>query len=137
MCSNARAGQARCDELQHTVTEALQEAEISSIILGQDDSGQIRLKPLEEEFSRADTVVVVLCFDQEWGWASSITKELGQTMGQQGAKTRILVTGPEDRKKGKFVPAFKFKTVVGVTPDNRVPIKEVADEIKKIVGGIA
>jgi hypothetical protein len=35
------------------------------------------------------------------------------------------------------VPAFKFKTVVGVTPDNRVPIKEVADEIKKIVGGIA
>jgi hypothetical protein len=48
-----------------------------------------------------------------------------------------LVTGPEDRKKGKFVPAFKFKTVVGVTPDNRVPIKEVADEIKKIVGGIA
>jgi hypothetical protein len=137
VCSNARAGQARCDELQHTVTEALQEAEISSIILGQDDSGQIRLKPLEEEFSRADTVVVVLCFDQEWGWASSITKELGQTMGQQGAKTRILVTGPEDRKKGKFVPAFKFKTVVGVTPDNRVPIKEVADEIKKIVGGIA
>jgi hypothetical protein len=137
VCSNARAGQARCDELQHTVTEALQEAEISSIILGQDDSGQIRLKPLEEEFSRADTVVVVLCFDQEWGWASSITKELGQTMGQQGAKTRILVTGPEDRKKGKFVPAFKFKTVVGVTPDNRVPIKEVADEIKKIVGGTA
>jgi TIR domain len=137
VCSNARAGQAKCDELQHTVTEALQEAEISSIILGQDDSGQIRLKPLEEEFSRADTVVVVLCFDQEWGWASSITKELGQTMGQQGAKTRILVTGPEDRKKGKFVPAFKFKTVVGVTPDNRVPIKEVADEIKKIVGAIA
>jgi hypothetical protein len=137
VCSNARAGQARCDELQHTVTEALQEAEISSIILGQDASGQIRLKPLEEEFSRADTVVVVLCFDQEWGWASSITKELGQTMGQQGAKTRILVTGPEDRKKGKFVPAFKFKTVVGVTPDNRVPIKEVADEIKKIVGGTA
>jgi hypothetical protein len=58
-------------------------------------------------------------------------------MGHQGAKTRILVTGPEDRKKGKFLPAFKFKTVVGVTPDNRVPIKEVADEIKKIVGGIA
>jgi hypothetical protein len=137
VCSNAKAGQAKCDELQHTVTEALQEAEISSIILGQDDSGQIRLKPLEEEFSRADTVVVVLCFDQEWGWASSITKELGQTMGHQGAKTRILVTGPEDRKKGKFLPAFKFKTVVGVTPDNRVPIKEVADEIKKIVGGIA
>jgi hypothetical protein len=76
----------------------------------------------------------VFCFDQEWGWAYRITKELGQTMGER-AKTRILVTGPEDRKKGKFAPAFKFKTVVGVTPDNRVPIKEVADEIKKIVGG--
>ena len=136
VCSNARVGQAKCDELEHTVTEALQEAEIPSIILGQDDSGQIRLKPLEEEFSRADTVVVVLCFDQEWGWASRITKELGQTMGER-AKTRILVTGPDYRKNQKFAPAFKFKTVVGVTPDNRVPINEVADEIKKIVGGAA
>jgi len=135
VCSNARVGQAKCDELQHIVTEALQEAEIPSIILGrEDDSGQIRLKPLEEDISGADTVVVVLCFDQEWGWASRITKELGQTMGER-AKTRILVTGPDYRKNQKFAPAFKFKTVVGVTPDNRVPIKEVADEIKKIVGG--
>jgi hypothetical protein len=135
VCSNAKAGQAKCDELQHTVTEALQEAEISSIILGQDDSGQIRLMPLGEEFSSADTVVVVLCFDQEWGWAYKIIQQLGQTM--RGSKTRILVTGPENRKNERFVPAFKFKTVVGVTPDNRVPIKEVADEIKKIVGGVA
>jgi len=137
VCSNARVGQAKCDELQYTVTEALREAERSSIIPGQeDDSGQIRLMPLQEDISRADTVVV-LCFDQEWNWASRIIQQLGQMMGEQGAKTRIFVTGPEDRKKGKFVPAFKFKTVVGVTPDNRVPIKEVADEIKKIVGGIA
>jgi hypothetical protein len=119
------------------VTEALREAERSSIIPGQeDDSGQIRLMPLQEDISRADTVVV-LCFDQEWNWASRIIQQLGQMMGEQGAKTRIFVTGPEDRKKGKFVPAFKFKTVVGVTPDNRVPINEVADEIKKIVGGAA
>ena len=137
VCSNARVGQAKCDELQHIVTEALQEAEIPSIIRGrEDDSGQIRLKPLEEDISGADAVVVVLCFDQEWGWASRITKELGQTMGER-AKTRILVTGPDYRKNQKFAPAFKFKTVVGVTPDNRVPIKEVADEIKKIVGGTA
>ena len=137
VCSNARVGQAKCDELQHIVTEALEEAEIPSIILGrEDDSGQIRLKPLEEDISGADAVVVVLCFDQEWGWASRITKELGQTMGER-AKTRILVTGSDYRKNQKFAPAFKFKTVVGVTPDNRVPIKEVADEIKKIVGGTA
>jgi hypothetical protein len=137
VCSNARGDQAKYGELQHIVTEALQDAEIPSIILGRDDdSGQIRLKPLEEDISDADTVVVVLCFDQEWGWASRITKELGQTMGER-AKTRILVTGPDYRKNQKFAPAFKFKTVVGVTPDNRVPIKEVADEIKKIVGGIA
>jgi len=135
VCSNARVGQVKCDELQHTVTEALREAERSSIIPGQeDDSGQIRLMPLQEDISRADTVVV-LCFDQEWNWASRIIQQLGQMMGEEGAKTRIFVTGPEDRKKGKFVPAFKFKTVVGVTPDNRVPINEVADEIKKIVGG--
>src|SRR6516225_5648368 len=67
VCSNARVGQAKCDELQHIVTEALQEAEIPSIILGrEEDSGQIRLKPLEEDISGADAVVVVLCFDQEW-----------------------------------------------------------------------
>jgi hypothetical protein len=58
-------------------------------------------------------------------------------MGEHSAKTRIFVTGPEDRKKGKFVPPFKFKTVVGTSPDNRVPINQVAEEIKKIVGGAA
>ena len=135
VCSNARGDQAKYGELQQTVTEALREAERSSIIPGQDDdSGQIRLMPLQDDISRADTVVV-LCFDQEFLWANRIIQQLGQMMGEQGAKTRIFVTGPEDRKKGKFVPAFKFKTVVGVAPDNRVPVSQVADEIKKIVGG--
>jgi hypothetical protein len=91
---------------------------------------------LQEDISRADTVVVV-CFDQEWYWANRIIQELGQMMGEHSAKTKIFVTGPEDRKKGKFVPPFKFKTVVGVSPDNRVPINQVAEEIKKIVGGVA
>jgi hypothetical protein len=137
VCSNARAGQAKYGELQQIVTEALREAERSSIIPGQDDeSGQIRLMPLQEDISRADTVVV-LCFDQEFLWANRIIQQLGQMMGDQSAKNRILVMGPEDRKKGKFEPPFKFKTVVGVTPDNRVPISQVADEIKKIVGGVA
>jgi hypothetical protein len=137
VCSNARVGQAKCDELQYIVTEALREAERSSIIPGQDDdSGQIRLMPLQDDISRADTVVV-LCFDQEWSWAARIIQQLGQMMGDQSAKSRIFVMGPEDRKKGKFEPPFKFKTVVGVTPDNRVPINQVADEIKKIVGGVA
>jgi len=58
-------------------------------------------------------------------------------MGDQSAKNRIFVMGPEDRKKGKFLPPFKFKTVVGVAPDNRIPVSQVADEIKKIVGGDA
>lgn len=133
VCSNARAGQARHDEFRQTVTEALQEAARSTII-PDDESGQIRLLELQEDISRADTVVV-LCFDQEWYWASRIIQELGQMMGDQSAKNRIFVTGPEDRKKGKFVPPFKFKTVVGVTPDNRVPANQVAEEIKKIVGG--
>jgi hypothetical protein len=137
VCSNARAGQAKCDELQNIVTEALREAERSSIIPGQDDdSGQIRLMPLQEDISRADTVVV-LCFDQEWYWANRIIQQLGQMMGDQSAKNRIFVMGPEDRNKGKFVPPFKFKTIVGVTPDNRVAMNQVADAIKKIVGGVA
>jgi hypothetical protein len=135
VCSNARGDQAKYGELQHTVTEALWEAERSSIIPGQDDdSGQIRLMPLRDDISRADTVVV-LCFDQEFLWANRIIRQLGQMMGDQSAKNRILVMGPEDRKKGNFLPPFKFKTVVGVGPDNRVPASQVADEIKKIVGG--
>ena len=81
--------------------------------------------------------MVVVCFDQEWCWANRIIQQLGHMMSDQSAKTRIFVTGPEDRKRGKFVPPFKFKTVVGVTPDNRVPTNQVADEIKRIVGGIA
>jgi hypothetical protein len=135
VCSNARTGQAIYDEFHHTVTEALREAERSSII-PDDDSGQIRLVPLQDDISRADTVVVV-CFDQDWCWANRIIQQLGHMMSDQSAKTRIFVTGPEDRKRGKFVPPFKFRTVVGVTPDNRVPINQVADEIKRIVGGIA
>ena len=135
VCSNARTGQAKYDELHYTVTEALRAVERSSII-PDGDSGQIRLVPLQEDISRADTVVVV-CFDQEWCWANRIIQQLGHMMSDQSAKTRIFVTGPEDRKRGKFVPPFKFKTVVGVTPDNRVPTNQVADEIKRIVGGIA
>lgn len=135
VCSNAKFGQARHDEFKQTVTEALQDAERSTIF-PDDESGQIRLLELQEDISRADTVVVV-CFDQEWYWANRIIQELGQMMGEHSAKTKIFVTGPEDRKKGKFVPPFKFKTVVGVSPDNRVPINQVAEEIKKIVGGVA
>jgi hypothetical protein len=135
VCSNARANQAKYDEIQQTVIDALWDAERCSIIPDQDgESGQIRLLPLQDDISRADTVVV-LCFDQDWNWANKIIQQLRQMMGEQSAKTRIFVTGPEYRNKGRFVPAFKFRTVVGVTPDHRVPISQVADEIKKIVGG--
>jgi hypothetical protein len=135
VCSNARSGQTRHDEFQQTVTEALQDAERSTII-PDDESGQIRLVELQEDISRADTVVV-LCFDQEWKWANRIIQQLGPMMSEHSAKTRIFVMGPEDRNRGKFVPPFKFKTIVGVTPDNRISIDQVAEEIKKIVGGIA
>jgi hypothetical protein len=135
VCSNAKFGDAKYDEFQQIVTEALLDAERCSIIPGQDDdSGQIRLMPLQEDLSRADTVVV-LCFDQDWNWANKMILQLRQMISEQSAKTRIFVTGPEYRNKGKFVPAFKFKTVVGVTPENPVPINQVADAIKKIVGG--
>jgi hypothetical protein len=137
VCSNARANQTKYDEFQHIVTDALWEAERSSIIPDQDDdAGQIRLMPLQDDISRADTVVV-LCFDQDWRWANKIILQLRQMICEQSAKTRIFITGPEYRNKGKFVPAFKFRSIVGVTPDNNVPINQVADEIKRIVGGTA
>ena len=137
VCSNARAGQARCDELQDTVTEALQEAQNLF-----DYSGPGRFRTDTPEtigrgiFSRRYRRRCPL-LRPRMGLGQQHHQGAWTDDGPAGAKTRILVTGPEDRKKGRFVPAFKFKTVVGVTSDNRVPLKEVADEIKKIVGGIA
>jgi hypothetical protein len=134
VCSNAKAHEAKYDEFQHTVIDALWDADRCSIIPDQDAvSGQIRLVPLQDDISRADTIVV-LCFDQEWNWANKIIQQLRQMMGEHSAKTRIFVTGPDYKNKGTFVPAFKFRSVVGVTAQNRVPITQVADEIKKIVG---
>jgi uncharacterized protein YceK len=115
-------------EFQHAVINALLDAGCSSIIPAQQS------KQLEDDISRADTVVV-LCFDQEWAWANKIILQLRQMMSEQSAKTRIFIAGPPYKNKERFVPAFKFRTIVGVTSDNRVPLNHVADEIKKIAGG--
>jgi hypothetical protein len=132
LCSNIRPGQAKYEEFQEIVIGALEAADRSSVIADQEDpSGQIRLTKLEDEISRADTVVV-LCFDQEWNWANKIILQLRQMIGEQATKTKIFVTGPEHRNKGEFRPAFKFKTVIGVTPDNRVPTNRVTDEITRL-----
>jgi hypothetical protein len=137
VCSNARPGQQAYEEFQDIVITALADTERSSIIADQDaESGQIRLMTLQDEILRADTVVVV-CFDQEWNWAHRIILQLREMMGAHSAKTKIFVIGPEHRNKGKFVTAFKFNTVIGVTPDNRVPKSQVVDEIKKLLSGVA
>jgi hypothetical protein len=133
VCSNIRSDQPRYKAFQDIVTSALKEADRSLITDDPaDPAGQIRLTELEDELSRADTVVV-LCFDQEWNWANKIILQLRQIMGEQTKKTKIFVTGPEYRKKGKFEPAFRFKTVVGVTPDNRVAADEVTKQIKSFL----
>jgi hypothetical protein len=89
--------------------------------------------PLQEDIFRADTVVV-LCFDQEWNWARKTIQQLGHLMGEQSAKTKIFIVGPKYRHEVSFVPGFEFRTIVGVTPNNRVALNHVADEIKKILG---
>jgi hypothetical protein len=137
VCSNARAGELKYEEFQDIVVTALADTERSSIIADQEsDSGQIRLMTLEDEISRADTVVVI-CFDQDWNWANKIILQLREVMGEQAAKTKIFVMGPEHKNKGKFVTAFKFRTVIGVLPDNRVPNNQIADDIKRILTGPA
>src|SRR5262249_16517575 len=118
VCSN-RIGHTKHDEFQRTVIAALEDTEYSPIIADRDDgSGQIRLKPLEEELSDADTVVVV-CFDQEWKWARRLIPQLRSAMGEDSAKNKIFIMGPDYKGKGVFLPS-KFKTVVGVTSDNQV-----------------
>jgi hypothetical protein len=137
VCSNARAGELKYEEFQDIVVAALAETERSSIIADREDgSGQIRLITLEDEISRADTVVII-CFDQDWNWANKMILQLREAMGEQGAETKIFVMGPEYKNKGKFVTAFKFRTVVGVLPDNRIPSNQIADDIKRILKGPA
>jgi hypothetical protein len=137
VCSNIKSDEPRYKAFKDIVTGALKEADRSLITDDPADlTGQIRLTELKEEISRADTVVV-LCFDQEWNWANKMILQLRQIMDAQTTKTRIFVTGPEYRKKGTYEPAFRFKTVVGVTPDNRVAADEVVKEIKSLLNSAA
>jgi hypothetical protein len=132
-----RGRQTKYEDFETTITDALRDTGRTPILADRDDgSGQIRLMEVSKELSRADTVVVV-CFDQDWIWAQSAMLQLSQIMEGQGDKTGILVTGPEYKNKGKIVPAKRFKTVVGVTPDNHVANDQVAGEIKRLLSQAA
>jgi hypothetical protein len=134
VCSNARPGQPY-EGFQNTIIDTLSGTDRSCIIADQDQTGQIRLVNLQGEISRADTLVI-LCFDQDWQWATRILPQIRQLVGDQ-KKTKLFVVGPNYQDKGQFVTGFKFKTIVGVTPQNVVQMDVVANQIKQALNGVA
>jgi len=131
VCSNLKSGERVYEDFQNLVLSSIQASERSAIIPDEDQqSGLILLADLAEEIARADTLVV-LCFDQDWRWANRIIQQLRPIIGGRNEKTKILVTGPQYKNKGKFVNAFNFQTVMGVDRDNVIQTQVVQDEMNK------
>ena len=132
VCSNVKPGQLY-ESFQSTIISTLSESDRSCIIADQDQaSGQIRLANLQDDISRADTLVI-LCFDQAWDWATRIQTQIRPLIGNRSDKKRLFVVGPKHLDKGQFFMAFKFKTIVGVTPQNVVETAAVIDEIRRVL----
>jgi hypothetical protein len=130
VCSNLKSSEPVYEDFQNLVLSSIQASERSAIIPDQDQQGLILLSDLADEIARADTLVV-LCFDQDWPWANRIIQQLRPIMGSRQEKTKILVTGPQYRNKGRFINAFNFHTVMGVGRDNVINAQSVQDEMKK------
>ena len=99
-------------KLRELVFKTLGETNRFAITPDSDEKDFIRLKPLGKMINRADTVVVV-CFDQDWSWATNIIRELRQLSGPDASRrSHIFVVGPVDKQLGELkVDAFKFTTV--------------------------
>jgi hypothetical protein len=129
VCSNLRSGEPVYEDFQNLVLSSIQASDRFAIIPDEDrESGLILLADLADEIARADTLVV-LCFDQDWRWANRIIQQLRPMIGNRGEKTRILVTGPQHRNRGRFIT--DFQTVMGVGRDNVIQAQTVRAEIDR------
>lgn len=136
VCSNVKPGQPY-ESFQSTIIDTLSDSDRSCIIAEQDQaSGQIRLANLKDDIARADTLVI-LCFDQAWDWATRILTQIRPLIGNRADKKRLFVVGPKHLDKGQFVTGFKFKTIVGVTPQNVIETAAVTDQIRRVLSGPA
>jgi TIR domain len=83
-----------------------------------DTQGQIRLTELRDRLNRSD-VIVLLCFDEAFDWATAYAKQIGQVIDEsRGRKARLIVIGPESKEGLKIdLRAFRFETIYGVQLD--------------------
>jgi hypothetical protein len=112
VCSNLHPDEGIYRRFYNTVTTAISETDRGSVLVSGDATGQIRLKDLEKDINRADTIVVI-CFDQEWGWASNVMREIRQLISSQKSKgVRLLLIGPQARPGVSFdSTSFRFTTL--------------------------
>jgi hypothetical protein len=113
VCSNLRSKPEVYRRFYDAVMTAISETDRISILPSfENASGHIRLKDLENDINRADTIVVI-CFDQEWRWATNVMREIRQLLtSDAGKRVRLLIIGPQ-AKAGVSLDtrAFRFTTL--------------------------
>ena len=113
VCSNLRSKSEVYRRFYDTVITAISETDRISILPSfENASGHIRLKDLEADINRADTIVVI-CFDQEWQWATNVMREIRQLLKSDTAKrVRLLIIGPQAKASVSLdTRAFRFTTL--------------------------
>jgi TIR domain-containing protein len=112
VCSNLHPDDGIYRRFYNTVRTAISETDRGSLLVTGDATGQIRLKELEKDINRADTIVVI-CFDQELGWASHVMREIRQLIkADSSTGVRLLVIGPRVSQGVTFDGTpFRFTTL--------------------------
>jgi hypothetical protein len=113
VCSNLRSKPEVYRRFYETVMTVISETDRISILPSfENATGHIRLKDLETDINRADTIVVI-CFDQEWQWATNVMREIRQLLKADTAKrVRLLIIGPQAREGVSLdTRAFRFTTL--------------------------
>jgi TIR domain-containing protein len=113
ICSNLHPNEDIYRRFHDTVTSAISETDRGALLLSFDgSSGHIRLKELEKHINKADTIIII-CFDQEWQWATSVMREIRQLIKSDSAKrVRLLLIGPQAKEGISFDSrAFRFRTL--------------------------
>ena len=81
-------------QFQEWVLDALGELDYEVIRAPDSGSGQIRLDALAGPVNQSDTILV-LCFDQEWDWATQFLRQLKKVSSSANAnRARFVVVGP-------------------------------------------
>jgi hypothetical protein len=81
-------------QFQEWVLDALGELNYEVTRASDSGSGQIRLDVLAGPVNQSDTILV-LCFDQEWDWATQFLRQLKKVSSSANAnRARFVVVGP-------------------------------------------